>query len=532
MSATRPSIATSENWSVKHVSSGRGLSGANGCRFGPDGALYNASAFGSEVARVDIETGALTIVSPRGDGIVSPDDLDFDSAGVLYVSECMDARVTAFQDGETWVVEDDIPGVNGIAVWEDRIFVDQFFAGGGLFEVFRDDRPRIQLAGDLQGPNGCCVGPDGYIYFALVFPGEIRRVPVDGGAVELVADRLAAPSSCRVGPDGAIHFSQGGSGQITRIDPATRALQTVYSGRPGIDNFDISPDGRLCISYYVDGAIYEVLGPTEARELVAPALLAPYGIAVADGAVQIADGFSAARMTFDGRLERAGKITDVGFPGYIRGLAAAGRGVYVTNSAGAVGRWSTDGWTAGEIWVGELGEVMGLTALPGSPAVAVAVADRGHVASVSPGGKVETLGEGFERPVGVAAGSSGELFVTDEARGTLERVERGRRTTIAEGLNHPQDLALRDGRILLVEAGAGRVVSIDPEGGAVDCVASGMPVGDGAGGVRGTLNGLPNAIPGPMPPFAGIDCDENGLVYVAGDAKGVVVVLEHGATGR
>ena len=525
-------IRAAGDWSVKHVSSGRGLSGANGCRFGPDGALYNASAFGSELARVDIDTGELTIVSPRGDGIVSPDDLAFDSAGTLYVSECMDARVTAFQDGETWVVEDDIPGVNGIAIWEDRIFVDQFFPGGGLFEVFRDDRPRIRLAADLQGPNGCCVGPDGYIYFALVFPGEIRRIPVDGGAIELVAEHLAAPSSCRVGPDHAIYFSQGGSGQITRVDPATGALQTIYEGRPGIDNFDINADGRICISYYLDGAIYEVLSRTEARELVAPALLAPYGIAVADGAVQVADGFSAARLTFDGRLERAGKITDVGFPGYLRGLTAADRGVYVTNSAGTVGRWSTDGWTEGEVWVDGLGEVMGLAALSGSPSVAVAVADRGHVVSVSPGGKVETIAEGFERPVGVAAGSSGELFVTDEARGTLERLERGRRTVVAEGLNHPQDLVMRAGRILLVEAGAGRVVSVDPEGGELDCIASGMPVGDGAGGVRSTLNGLPNAIPGPMSPFAGIDVDENGVVYVAGDAEGVVVVLECEAPGR
>jgi sugar lactone lactonase YvrE len=525
-------ITTSGEWRVKHVSRGRGLSGANGCRFGPDGALYNASAFGSEVARVDIDTGELTIVSPRGDGIVSPDDLAFDSAGILYVSECMDARVTAFQDGKTWVVEDDIPGVNGIAIWEDRIFVDQFFPGGGLFEIFRDSRPRIQLARDLPGPNGCCVGPDGYLYVALVFPGEVRRVSVDGGAVELVADGLAAPSSCRVGPDHAIYVSQGGSGQITRLDPVTGELQTIYEGRPGIDNFDIDADGRICISYYLDGAIYEVVSRTDARELVAPALLAPYGIAVADGAVQVADGFSAARLTDDGRLERAGKITDVGFPGYLRGLAAADPGVYVSNSAGAVGRWSTDGWTEGEVWADGLGEVMGLSALSGSASVAVAVADRGHIASVSPGGKVETIADGFERPVGVAAGSADELFVTDEARGTLERLARGQRTVVAEGLNHPQDLVVRDGRGLVVEAGAGRVLSVDLQGGAVNCIASGMPVGDGAGGVRGTLNGLPNAIPGPMAPFAGIDIDENGVVYVAGDAEGVVVVLQHEAPGR
>jgi streptogramin lyase len=528
MSATHThgTLTTSNGWNVKYIAGGRGLSGANGCRFGPDGALYNASAFGSEVARVDVDTGELTIVSPRGDGIVSPDDLAFDSSGTLYVTECMNARVSAFRDGKTWVVEDDILGANGIAIWEDRIFVGQFLPGGGIFEVFRDDRPRVQLASDLDGPNGMCAGPDGYLYIALVFPGEIRRVPLEGGAVELVVDGLAAPSSCRLGPDQSIYISQGGAGLITRIDRATGALETVYEGRPGIDNFDFSADGRLCISYYVDGAIYEVKTKSEVRELVAPALLAPYGIAVADGAVQIADGLGTARLTFDGRLERTGKITDQGFPGYIRGMAAADDGVYVTNSVGTVGRWSTGGWTTGEAWVDGLGETMGVAALPGRTSVVVAVVNQGRVAYVSPSGDVETLAEGFDRPVGVAVGSSAEVFVTDEARGTLERVESSRRTTLAEGLNRPHDVVLRDGRVLLVDAGAGRVLSVDPHGGEVECIASDMPVGDGAGGIRATLNGLPNMIPGPIYPFAGIDADQHGALYVAGDRDGTVVVLD------
>lgn len=528
MSATRTrgTITTSNQWRVKYIVGGRGLSGANGCRFAPDGGLYNASAFGSEVARVDIDTGELTIVSPRGDGIVSPDDLAFDSSGTLYVTECMNARVSAFRDDKIWVVEDDILGANGIAIWEDRIVVGQFLPSGGIFEVFRDDRPRVQLASDLAGPNGMCVAPDGYLYIALVFPGEIRRVPLEGGAVELVADGLGAPSSCRIGPDQAIYFSQGGAGQITRIDPATGALETVYEGRPGIDNFDLSADGRLCISYYVDNAIYEVKTKSEVRELVAPALLAPYGIAVADGAVQIADGLGTARLTFDGQLGRAGKITDPGFPGYIRGMAAADGGVYVTTSVGTVGRWTTGDWTAGDIWLNGLGETMGVAAVPGRTSVVVAVVDQGRVAYVSASGDVETLAEGFNRPVGVAVGPSAEVFVTDEARGTLELLESGRRTTLVEGLNHPHDVALHNGLVLLVDAGSGRILSVNPENGDVECIASNMPVGNGAGGVRATLNGLPDMIPGPIYPFAGIDADQDGAIYVAGDQDGTVVVLD------
>ena len=521
-------LAPADGWAVRHVSNRRGLSGANGCRFGPDGELYNASAFGSEVARVDIDSGELNIVSPRGHGIVSPDDLDFDSAGILYVTECMNARVTAFSDGETWVVEDDISGANGIAIHEDRIFVDQFLPSGGLFEVFRDDRPRVPLVEGLAGPNGCCVGRDGYVYVALVFPGEIRRVPLDGGDVELVADGLAAPSSCRVGHDGAIFFSQGGAGQITKIEPRSGRLETVYQGRPGIDNFDINREGRLCISYYLDGAIYEVVGRTDARELVAPALMAPYGIAVADGAVQIADGLGTARLTLDGQLERTAKITDDGFPGYIRGLAGAAEGVFFTNSVGMVGRRQTETWTTGEQWAEGLGETMGIAAIPGQPSVIVAVADQGRVVEVSRSGDVLTIAEGFQRPVGVAVDESGTIFVTDEARGTVERLERnGGTTVLAEGLNHPHDMAFHRGTLLVVEAGAEQLVSVDLSAGReLSKVATGLPVGDGSGGVRTTLNGLPEMIPDPISPFAGVDVDDRGRVYLAGDRDGVVVVLE------
>jgi sugar lactone lactonase YvrE len=480
------------------------------------------------VARVDIDTGELTIISPRGDAIVSPDDLAFDSEGILYATECMDARVTALKDGRTWVLEDDLPGANGIAIADDRIFVGQFMPGGGLFEIFRDDKPRVQLAEGLDGPNGFCVAPDGYLYFSLVFPGEIRRIPMEGGKVELVADGLGAPSSCRVGPDGSIYFSQGGSGRITRINPETGDLEQVYEGRAGIDNFDINRDGRICISYYPDGAIYEVTGPDQVRELVAPALMAPYGIAVADGAVHIADGLGTARLTFDGTLERTGKITDEGFPGYVRGLAPADPGVYVTNSTGLVGRWQTVGWTHGEAWADGLGETMGVARVPGADdRVIVAVADRGAVMEVSSSGTARVLADDFDRPVGVAVSPDGDVFATDEGRGTLDRIATdGHRSTVVESLNHPHDLVTHEGSIMIVDAGARRVVSVDVANGALRELAIDVPTGDGAGGVRATLNGLPNMIPGPISPFAGIDFDERGRLHVAGDAHGVIVTLE------
>lgn len=108
-------------WQVLGRTPARSIAGANGLRLGPDGALSNASAFGNQISRIDPDTGEVSVVSPRGSAIVSPDDLAFDSDGVLYVAECMDARVTALRDAVYAVVADDVLGANGITVSEDRI---------------------------------------------------------------------------------------------------------------------------------------------------------------------------------------------------------------------------------------------------------------------------------------------------------------------------------------------------------------------------------------------------------------------------
>ena len=89
------------------------------------------------------------------------------------------------------------------------------------------------------------------------------------------------------------------------------------------------------------------------------------------------------------------------------------------------------------------------------------------------------------------------------------------------------DMALHSGTLLVAEAGAEQLISLGLSAGReLSEVATGLPVGDGKGGVRTTLNGLPDMIPGPISRFAGVDVDDRGRVYVAGDRDGVVVVLE------
>jgi sugar lactone lactonase YvrE len=533
MTRTEPSAdpaSANGDWRVSSVTMPRSLSGANGLRFGPDGALYNASAFGSELARIDVESGELTIVSPRGSPIVSPDDLAFDSSGALYVAECMNARVTELKDGGYRTIDDDVVGANGITVHEDRIFVGQFIPSGDIFEIFRDDRSRVRIAEGLNGPNGLTIGPDRMLYAALVFPGQVARVSIDGGPVEIVAEGLAAPCSCRTGPDGLVYVGLGGSGDVITIDPVTLEQTVVHStGKPGMDNLDLLPDGRLFVSYYVDGSVYELLADNQSRELLAPGLMAPYGLAATTSGVCIADGLGAALLTYDHDLKRTEKITDEGFPGFVRGVAAADdrTAMFVTNNLGMVTKHAENVWATYEVWGEDLSTcLVGLAQLP-SGGVAVADADGGRVLHLPSAGVVEVLTTGMGRPSGVAVAADGTVVVTDEDRGTVERVDPGgTRVVLASDLRHPQGVTVVGTAALICEVGRGRVVSVPIEGGEATTIAVGMPFGMPDGSLRETLNGLPEMIPGPIVPFAGIDVAASGAVYVAGDRAGLIALLE------
>ena len=88
-----PRIAA--GWQLSTVLAPSALFGANGMKIGADGQLYVAQAFGSQVSALDAERGAARTVIPVGDAVVAPDDLAFDSHGVMYITEVMSERVSA-----------------------------------------------------------------------------------------------------------------------------------------------------------------------------------------------------------------------------------------------------------------------------------------------------------------------------------------------------------------------------------------------------------------------------------------------------
>src|SRR5438270_2258262 len=98
-----------EGWTLERLTPMSRLYGANGLRTGPDGRIYIAQVTGSQISALDVGTGQLGTVSPKGGDIIAPDDVAFGPQGDLYATEVMDGRVSVLgTDGTTRVLRGDV----------------------------------------------------------------------------------------------------------------------------------------------------------------------------------------------------------------------------------------------------------------------------------------------------------------------------------------------------------------------------------------------------------------------------------------
>ena len=333
----KAAITTAKGWTAARVTVPSALFGANGMRVGPDGRLYVAQAFGSQVSAIDVSSAAVTTISPVGGPIVAPDDLAFDSKGFLYITEVMSERVCARSpNGDLRIIADQVPAANGITQWRDRLFMDECRHDGRLFELFPDGRAPRKIAENLPLPNALNVGPDGNIYFPAIGANEIWRVALEGGKPpEVFAKNMAIPTAVKFDSKGSLLSTQGASGEILRFDIRTGDRKVVATMRPGIDNFALTDNDRLFVSHFVDGGVAEIMSDGTERRLVPPGFCGPMGIAVADdGTIYAADGISMAEVAADGSHHRIGLLFDGHFPGFVRGVAKAANGKLIVTTTG------------------------------------------------------------------------------------------------------------------------------------------------------------------------------------------------------
>jgi len=518
---TSPVVAA--GWRLQRLTQPSRLFGANGLRTGPDGRVYIAQVTGSRISALDVTTGELAVVTTRGGDIVAPDDVAFDTDGTLYATEVMDGRVSALDaSGRTRVLRDDLPCANGITVHGDRLFVGECRDGGRLMELDRSTGAQRMLAENLPSPNAMAVGPDGLLYFPVMTANEIWRIDpyADEAAPQRVAADLGVPDSVKFDGHGRIVSTQAASGQVLRIDPRSGERTVLAQLQPGLDNCTFVGD-RLFASNF-SGEITEITGAGETATVLPGGLNWPLDLTVDDGGnVFVADGTYFYAVGAHGGLQPLGMLFSPGYPGFIRGVAAAGPDEFVvTTSGGQVSRYRP-GESTTEVLADGFDQLYGV-ALEAA-GVVVTEFGTGRLLRVR-GGAHDVLAHGLAGPVGVVPAGHGEYLVAESAAGRVVRVSGSRVEPVVDGLARPQGILLHERRLYIVDAGTREVLAIDLDTGARRTIASGLPIGPPPGVQPKALRGMP-PFSGPQGPFAGIARRADGTLFVAADGDGSVLAL-------
>jgi glucose/arabinose dehydrogenase len=217
-------------------------------------------------------------------------------------------------------------------------------------------------------------------------------------------------------------------------------------------------------------------------------------------------------------------LLDEGFPGFVRGLASGpGGALYVTTSAGGVVSYHP-GTRAANVFASGLNELLGIARSADGAAI-VAEAGTGRVLKVNTTGAVSTVAQGLSRPAGVAAAADGSCYVSETGHGRVVKLNGGT-TAVVEGLQTPQGVALAGDQLLILDVGSKELVSFSLTTKQRQTLASNLPVGAAPGVTPKPLMGVPDLIPGPLSPFAGVAVGNDGTIYLAGDGEGSILALK------
>jgi sugar lactone lactonase YvrE len=515
-----PSLA--EGWRLDRLTPPSRLFGANGLRTGPDGRIYIAQVTGSQISALDIESRRLETISPKGGDIIAPDDVAFDPRGNLYATEVMDGRVSVRgTDGSTRVLRDDAPSANGITVHQGRLFVGECREGGRLLEMDLGGGPPRVLLENVPSPNAMEVGPDGLLYFPVMGANEIWRIDLNGGAPETVATGLGVPDSVKFDSAGRIVSTQVHSGQVLRIDPRTGEQTVLADLNPGLDNSTFVGE-RLFVSNFT-GEITEILDGGRTSTVLPGGLNWPLDLAVgADGNLYIADGTYFYALWPDRSLRTVGMLFSPGYPGFLRGLAAAGPGEFVvTTSGGQVSRYRPAGCET-EVLADGFDQLYGV-AITADGNVVAAEMGTGRVLAIR-AGRTDVIASGLHDPIGLTIAPDDTCLVSEAGAGRVVRVTASGVHTVVDDLARPQGILVRGRQLYIVDAEAKALIAVDLDDATQYTIAAGLPLGAPPGVSPKPLKGMP-PFSGPQGPFAGIAAGLDGTLYVSADAEGSVLAF-------
>ncbi|MEY9756503.1 hypothetical protein [Bradyrhizobium yuanmingense] len=514
--------ASADGWEVTRLVPGSAFHGVHGLGVDKAGHLFAGSVAGAALYEVDIAGGSAKVAIPAPVGMA--DDIAFAPDGTMAWTGFLAGDLYARKgDGPIKKLASGLPGINSLAFRKDgRLYATTVFLGDALYEIDVEGvKPPRQIMEKMGGLNGFEFGPDDKLYGPLWFKGQVARVDVDKAELSVVTDGFNIPAAVNFDSKGNLVVIDTALGQLVRVDPKSGAKTMVAQLKPSLDNLAIDDKDRIYVSNMADNGIQEVDPATgHAKQIIIGKLALPGGIGVTSengkDTIHVADLF--AYRTVDGVT---GEVTEKAR------MHAAGTTLEYPMSATAKGNDVVlSSWFTGTVQVidGKTGATRDMLHDFKAPHDAVVLADGSIlVAELGTKSLVKVSGEhgkdrttligALEGPMGLVRGAGDEVYVTEAFAGIISKIDStGEKTVIAKDLKMPEGIARTgDGKLIVAEVGAKRLIEIVPESGKVTEIAANLPIG-----LTGAPGGLPTHIP------TGVAVGATGAIYVSSDVENAI----------
>jgi sugar lactone lactonase YvrE len=508
--------------------------GVHGLAFNKDDQLFAGSVVGQAIYKVQVDSGEVDrfVDPPAG----MADDIAFAEDGTMAWTAFLMGKVYVRRGNKTVEITG-FSGPNSLAFAKDgRLFVSEVFLGDALYEIDLKNFDKQEFKGlpksdvrkvaeKLGGLNGFEISrADGFLYGPLWFKGQVVKVNLETGAVEVIADGFKIPAAANIDPKNPdnLYVIDTADGSVWSVSLTSKAKKLVASLKSGLDNLAFDSRGRLFVSSMTDNGIYMVDTVTgAARTVVEGKLAIPGDVAVVSengkDTLHVADVFS--YRTVDGS---SGAVSDVlrvhgDTHAYPLGISVGPRHVLLSS-------WFSMTVEKVDRRTGKLVATLGDFA---APVDAVEMADGTlYVAELGSGNLVKVAADGKERtivakelraPAALAKGKDNILYVTESAAGAVTQIDvaSGARKVVADGLAGPEGIDVGpDGKLYVAEVGQKRVLAIDPASGAKTVIASNLDIG---------LETYPGGPPALVP--TGVAVGTAGAVYVSSDRRNAMYKL-------
>jgi outer membrane protein assembly factor BamB len=516
-------VATSayaQTYEVTKLVPGSAFHGVHGLGIDSAGRLFAGSVAGAALYEVDRGNGTAKIAIPSPEGMA--DDIAFAPDGTMAWTGFLTGDLYSRKgDGAIKKLASGLPGINSLAYRKDgRLYASTVFLGDTLYEIDVEGvKPPRMIMEKMGGLNGFEFGPDDMLYGPLWFKGQVAKVDVDKAELTVVADGFKVPAAVNFDSKGNLWVVDTALGQLVKVDPKTGAKKMVAQLKPSLDNLAIDDKDHIFVSNMADNGIQEVNAETgAATQIIIGKLALPGGIGVvSDGdkdTIYVADVF--AYRTVDGAT---GEVSEPA-----RMHAAGGTLEYPMSATAKGDDVILSSWFTGTVQVidrktGATREMMHDFKAPHD---AIRLGDGSFLVNeLGTKSLVRVTGDhvrtpiigNIEGPVGMVAASNSAVYITEAFSGQVSKIEtNGYRTVIAGGLKMPEGIALMpDGKIVVAEVGARRIIQIDPQTGGVTEIAANLPIG-----LAGAPGGLPTNIP------TGIGVGASGTIYFSSDIENAI----------